>query len=69
MALTDSSTVERKNKHLSQTEHGEIQGLHKQGFRLRAIARELGRAPSTIKREWDRGSVEQLDSNLKVIRK
>ncbi|QDI91102.1 IS30 family transposase [Salicibibacter halophilus] len=69
MAHTDSSTVERKNKHLTQTERGEIQGLHKQGLGPRAIARELGRPASTIKRELDRGSVEQLGSNLKVTRK
>lgn len=43
-------------RHLTQDERYQIQGLHRAGQTRRAIARELGRSPSTISRELRRNA-------------
>ena len=45
--------------HLTRKERGKIALLVHKNFTVRAIARELGRSPSTISREIARGSVEK----------
>ena len=56
-----NTTSRRKFKHLSAFERGKISALLDQGLTFRAIARELGRHPSTIAREIKRGTTTQLD--------
>ena len=65
MAPPDFSTENRKNKHLSTYERGQIAAYWKEGWSFRAMGRALGRASSTIKREVDRGSVDQRDTTWK----
>ena len=60
MTQTHFTTSDRKSKHLSFKERGQIELLKKQGYSNRAIARILGRAPQTIHNEIKRGSVEQV---------
>ncbi|MGI6692891.1 MAG: IS30 family transposase [Limnochordia bacterium] len=59
-----NTTSRRKFKHLSAFERGKISALLDQGLTFRAIARELGRHPSTIAREIKRGTTTQLDTDL-----
>jgi IS30 family transposase len=54
----------RSFKHLNAYERGQIAALHKEGKSIRYIAKQLGRAPSTISREIKRGTVTQLRSDL-----
>src|SRR5699024_8552254 len=69
MAHPDSSIVNRKHKHLSKYERGQIEAYRKEGWSFRAMGRSLGRPASTIKREVARGTVEQRDSNWKISKK
>jgi len=43
--------------HLTPTERGQVQALLNNGLSIRAIARQLGRSPSTISRERSRNSI------------
>ena len=47
------------NAHLTQNERHQIQALRRIGYSLRKIARQLGRAPSTISRELQRAGATQ----------
>ena len=52
-----TESVERKKgQHLSMVERGAIKALKQQGLGIRAIAREVGCAPSTITNELRRGT-------------
>ena len=46
----------KKGQHLSMVERGAIKALKQQGLGIRAIAREVGCAPSTITNELRRGT-------------
>ena len=59
-----NTTSRLKFKHISANERGKISALLDQGLTVRAIARELGRLPSTIASEIKRGTTTQLDTNL-----
>ena len=58
------TTSRRKYKHHSAIARGPIRALLDQGLTYRAIARELGRRPSTIARQIKRGTTTQMDTNL-----
>lgn len=64
MAQRNCTTKSRSFKHLNAYERGKISALLKEGKSMRYIARQLGRAPSTISREIKRGTVTQLKSDL-----
>ena len=64
MAQYNCTTKYRSFKHLDVFERGKIAALHKEGKSMRYIAKQLGRAPSTISREIKRGTVTQLKSDL-----
>ncbi|MBO0588409.1 IS30 family transposase [Sporosarcina sp. E16_8] len=60
MAHTENTIQNRKNKHLSPFERGQIAALHKAGHSNRDIARRLGRVHQTIANELKRGTTMQL---------
>lgn len=60
MAHTENTIQNRKDKHLSPFERGEIAALHKAGHSNRDIARRLGRVHQTIANELKRGTTTQL---------
>ena len=60
MAHTENTIQNRKNKHLSPFERGQIAALHNAGHSNRDIARRLGRAHQTIANELQRGTTTQL---------
>ena len=60
MAHTENTIQNRKNKHLSPFERGQIAALHKAGHSNRDIARRLGRVHQTIANELKRGTTTQL---------
>ncbi len=60
MAHTENTIQNRKDKHLSPFERGQIAALHKAGHSNRDIARRLGRAHQTIANELKRGTTTQL---------
>ena len=53
MAHTDNTIQNRKNKHLSPFERGQIAALHKAGHSNRDIGRRLGRVHQTIANELE----------------
>ena len=59
-----NTTSRRKFILLSAVERGKISALLDQGLTFRAIARALGRPPSTIASEIKRGTPTQLDTNI-----
>lgn len=65
MAHTENTIQNRKNKHLSPFERGEIAALHKAGHSNREIARRLGRVHGTIANELERGTTTQLKTGRK----
>nr|WP_186669088.1 IS30 family transposase [Sporosarcina sp. BP05] len=60
MAHTENTIQNRKNKHLSPFERGQIGALHKAGDPNWEIARRLGRVHQTIANELKRGTTTQL---------
>lgn len=60
MAHTENTIQNRKDKHLSPFERGQIAALHKAGHSNRDIARRLGRVHQTIANELKRGTTTQL---------
>jgi transposase len=60
-ALDRLAVREISARFLSQDERFEIADLHRAGSSIRAIARELGRAPSTISRELRRNTAAGRD--------
>lgn len=63
----DHYTTKRKNfKHLTIAQRGQIEALLKIGVSKVQIAKQVGISRSTLYEELKRGTVDQLDSNLKV---
>ena len=62
-----NTTSRRKFKQLSAFERGKLSALLDQGQTVRAIARELGRHPSTIARVIKRVTSTELDTNLVAL--
>ena len=60
MAHTENTIQNRKNKHLSPFERGEIAALHNAGHSNAEIGRRLGRVRQTIANELERGTTTQL---------
>ncbi|ARK20670.1 integrase [Sporosarcina ureae] len=60
VAQLESTIQNRKNKHLSAFERGQIEALHKDGHTNREIGRRLGRVHQTIANELKRGTTIQL---------
>ena len=59
----DNITTESgKGKHLSLVERREIEKAFSSGYSIRKIAKTLARSPSTISREFKRGSVLLLQT-------
>lgn len=63
---TTTSEKSKKNSHLTLDERGRIQQLKKEGRSLRAMGRELGRAPNTIKNELERGTAPRKSTRGKA---
>ena len=60
MTQTHDSTVSRKVKHLSYSEHCQIAILKKENYSNRQVAQVLGGVPQTIHNEMTRGTITQL---------
>ncbi len=58
-------TRDRKNKYLSERERWQIEVLWDKKLSGHEIARQLNRDPSTINREIKRGTIKQVDSELR----
>ena len=67
MDHNNHNTKSRTNKHLNGEERFYIAKQHQAGDSIRAIARSLGRSPSTISNELKRGTVEQIQQGRKVM--
>jgi IS30 family transposase len=65
MGQIKTTTREKKNKYLSETERWKIEALREKKISGHEIARQLGRCPSTINREIERGTVVLKDWELK----
>lgn len=63
------TTKRRKFKHLTKEKRAQIEILLKQGIPKVQIAKEIGISRSTLYNELFRGSVEQLDSQLRKYHK
>lgn len=57
----------KKGQHLGAEERGAIKVLVKQGLGIRAIARAIGCAPSTVTNELQRGSRTAQGSNIRPL--
>lgn len=66
MDYPNHTTNPRKHKHLNFEERLTIQLLLKDGYSPYKIAKELGRAPNTIRNEIARGTVTQIIQGRKV---
>ncbi len=66
MTLDHYTTGRKKFKHLTIAQRGQIEALLKIGVSKVQIAKQVGIARSTLYDELERGTVEQLDSNLNV---
>lgn len=66
MDYNNHNTNSRTNKHLNEADRFYIEKQHQSGESIRAIARSLGRSPSTISDELKRGTVEQIQQERKV---
>ena len=66
MTLTHYTTERKKFKHITMFQRGQIEALLKLGIKKTEIAKQVGIARSTLYDELNRGTVEQLDSNLKI---
>lgn len=63
MGQLHHSTTERKCKHLSATERGEIEYMSRYGSSKAQISRELGRSYNCVKHELERGMTDQIRQN------
>lgn len=69
MAQEKYTTGRRKFQHLTKEKRAQIEILLRQGLPKAQIAKTVGIARSTLYQELARGTVEQLDSELRVKRK
>lgn len=63
------TTKGRKFKHLTSEKRAQIEVLLRQGVQKIQIAKIMGISRSTLYREIERGTAEQIDTNLKRYRK
>ena len=66
MTQINYSTKHIKNKHLTIKERAQIELLVKQGTKKTEIAKIIGISRSTLYNELNKGTVEQMDTNLKI---
>ena len=66
MAQKNHITKRIKNKHLIIKERAQIELLVKQGVKKSEIARIIGISRSTLYNELNKGTVEQMDTQLKI---
>ena len=66
MAQKNDITKRIKNKHLTIKERAQIELLVKQGVKKSEIARIIGISRSTLYNELNKGTVEQMDTQLKI---
>ena len=69
MTRKDNNTKRRKFQHLTREKRAQIEILLRQGMPKVQIAREVGISRSTLYLELARGTVEQLDSELRSHQK
>lgn len=69
MTQTHSNTKRRTFTHLTEIERGQIAAYIDENLSLREIGRRMGRDPSTISREKERGTVQQIDTFRKPYTK
>ena len=65
MTQEQYTTKEKKFQHLTLEKRAQIEILLRQGYRKAQIAKIIGISRSTLYNELKRGTVEQLDTNLK----
>ena len=65
MAQEHYTTSQRKFQHLTREKRAQIEILLRQGLPKVQIARAVGISRSTLYYELNRGTVEQIDTNLK----
>lgn len=63
------NTRKRKFQHLTREKRAQIEILLRQGVAKTQIAKTVGIARSTLYNELKRGTVEQIDTNLKKYHK
>lgn len=56
----------KKGEHLGPEDRGAIKVLHQRGLGIRAIAREVGCAPSTVTNELQRGTPPRKNNKGKA---
>ena len=61
-----NSEERKKGQHLRMKDRGAIKVLKKQGLGMRAIARQIGCAPSTVTNELRRGTPARKSSKGKA---
>ena len=66
MTQTNYITKHIKNKHLTIKERAQIELLIKQGTKKSEIAKTIGISRSTLYNELNKGTVEQMDTHLKI---
>ena len=69
MSKNNYTTNKRKFKHLTREKRAQIEILLKQGIPKIKIAKEIGISRSTLYNEIKRGTIEQIDTNLKTYTK
>lgn len=69
MTQSNSNTKKRTFTHLTEIERGQIAAYLDEDVPLREIARRMGRNVSTISREKERGTVQQIDTFRKPYAK
>ena len=69
MTREQYTTKQRKFQHLTREKRAQIEILLRQGLPKVQIARAVGISRSTLYHELSRGTVEQIDTNLKKCRR
>ena len=69
MTREQYTTKQRKFQHLTREKRAQIEILLRQGLPKVQIARAVGISRSTLYHELSRGTVEQIDTNLKKYRR
>ena len=69
MTREQYTTKQRKFQHLTREKRAQIEILLRQGLPKVQIARAVGISRSTLYSELSRGTVEQIDTNLKKYRR
>jgi IS30 family transposase len=64
MNQANHTTIDTKNKHITEQERYKIEALNKAGFSNVEIAKQIGKVERTIRREIARGTIKLLNSDL-----